>query len=66
MGENALGRRAAERGLDVGTLGGRKLLYSDVGAMAQSGDVKARTLIGDLAKDLLRHLQPDRFVQPVP
>lgn len=52
VGENALGLRAAERGLDVETLGGRKLLYSDVGAMAQSGDVKARALIGDLAKDL--------------
>ena len=52
MGENALGERAAACGLDVSALAGRKLLYSDVGAMAQNGDVQARALIRGLAQDL--------------
>ena len=52
VGENALGRRAAERGLDVSGLGGRRLLFSDVAAMADAGDEKARALIGDLGRDL--------------
>ena len=52
VGENALGERAAACGLDVSALAGRKLLYSDVGAMAQNGDVHARALIRGLAQDL--------------
>ena len=52
VGENALGRRAAERGLDVSGLGGRRLLFSDVAAMADAGDEKARALIDDLGRDL--------------
>lgn len=52
VGENALGERAAACGLDVSVLAGRKLLYSDVGAMAQNGDVQARALIRGLAQDL--------------
>ena len=52
VGENALGERAAACGLDVSALAGRKLLYSDVGAMAQNGDVQARALIRSLAQDL--------------
>lgn len=52
VGENALGERAAAYGLGTGALGGRKLLYSDVGAMAQSGDERARALIAGLAEDL--------------
>lgn len=52
VGENALGERAAAYGLDTGAFGGRKLLYSDVGAMAHSGDERARALIAGLAEDL--------------
>lgn len=52
VGENALGRRAAERGVDVSGLNGRRLLFSDVAAMADGGDENARALIGDLGRDL--------------
>lgn len=52
VGENALGRRAAERGLDISGLGGRRLLFSDIAALADAGDENARALICDLGKDL--------------
>lgn len=52
VGENALGRRAAERGLDVSGVNGPRLLFGDVAAMADAGDENARALIGDLGRDL--------------
>ncbi|HIX05183.1 MAG TPA: ROK family transcriptional regulator [Candidatus Fournierella pullicola] len=51
VGENALGRRAAEHGMEVPGAEGR-LLFSDVAAMADAGDEKARALIADLGRDL--------------
>ena len=52
VGENALGRRAAQRGVDVSGLNGRRLLFSDIAALADAGDENARALICDLGKDL--------------
>lgn len=52
VGENALERRAAERGVDVSTLNGRRLLFSDLAALADRGDESARALIKDLGRDL--------------
>lgn len=52
VGESVLGERAAACGLDVSSVEGRKLLYSDVRAMAENGDMRARGLIHDLAQDL--------------
>lgn len=52
VGENALSERAAACGMDMSLFTGRKLLYSDVGAMAQDGDACARALIRGLAQDL--------------
>lgn len=50
VGENALGARAARRGLSVPE--GRRLLFSDVAAMADAGDENAKALIADLGRDL--------------
>lgn len=52
VGENALGRRAAERGLDVSGLNRRRLQFGDVAALADAGSETARALVGDLGKDL--------------
>lgn len=52
VGESSLPERAAACGLDISSFAGRKLLYSDVGALAQDGDAAARRLIRSLAQDL--------------
>ena len=52
VGENALAERAAACGLDTELWGGRRLLYSDVGRLAQGGNPFARQVIRELARDL--------------
>lgn len=50
VGENALGMRAARRGVPVPE--GGRLLFSDVAAMADAGNENAQALIADLGRDL--------------
>lgn len=52
VGETALPARAAACGLDAELVGGRRILYSDVGHLAQTGNECARRLLQELAQDM--------------